>query len=184
MPTRRCTCPIFARQSGTFQLVTQVAGRTGRGEKGGRVLVQTFSPDHPAIRAAMRHDFQAFAKEELPLRAAHGYPPLTTMVRVVVRGSSHDQTRAFAQYLGERLRGAIEQIEKNDGTTSAAGGGIRVLGPAAAPFAKLRGQHRFHLQLQGADGDKLRRVIRQAREGLVVPEEMFWAADVDPLDML
>src|SRR5262249_22797677 len=155
-----------------------------RGEKGGRVLVQTFSPDHPAIRAAIQHDFQAFAGEELPLRAAHGYPPLTTMVRVVVRGTSHDQTRAFAQYLGERLRGAIEQIEKNDGTKPDASGGIRVLGPAAAPFAKLRGQFRFHLQLQGADGGKLRRVIRQASEGLEVPEEMFWAADVDPVDML
>jgi len=176
--------PDFRAAERTFQLVTQVAGRTGRGEKGGRVLVQTFSPDHPAIRAAVMHDFRAFAGEELPLRAAHGYPPLTTMIRLVVRGASHDQTRAFAQYLGQRLREAIDRIASGNGKQSASGAEIRVLGPAAAPFAKLRGQHRFHLQLQGANGDKLRAAIRQASEGLVVPDEMFWTADVDPLDML
>jgi primosomal protein N' (replication factor Y) len=176
--------PDFRAAERTFQLVTQVAGRTGRGERGGRVLVQTFSPDHPAIRAAVMHDFQGFAREELPVRVAHGYPPLTTMIRLLVRGESHDQTRAFAQHIGERLRKAIEQLTPVGDKPLAPGAGIRVLGPAAAPFAKLRNQFRFHLQLQGANGDKLRAVIRHATEGLEVPEAMFWAADVDPLDML
>ena len=77
--------PDFRAAERTFQLVTQVAGRTGRGEKGGRVLVQTFSPDHPAIRAAVKHDFAAFAREELPTRQVHGYPPTAAMVRLIVR---------------------------------------------------------------------------------------------------
>ena len=106
------------------------------------------------------------------------------MIRLLVRGESHDQTRAFAQHIGERLRKAIEQLTPSSDKPLAPNAGIRVLGPAAAPFAKLRNQFRFHLQLQGADGDKLRAVIRQATEGLEVPEAMFWAADVDPLDML
>ncbi|HZZ29306.1 MAG TPA: primosomal protein N' [Pirellulales bacterium] len=168
--------PDFRAAERTFQLVTQVAGRTGRGEKGGRVLVQTFSPDHPAIRAAVKHDFRAFAGQELPLRVAHGYPPITTMIRLVIRGASHEQTKAFAQYMGERLRETILRLGPDSE--------IRVLGPAAAPFAKLRGQHRFHLQLQSADGDQLRTIIRQATAGLEVPENILWTADVDPLDML
>src|SRR5262249_10815489 len=83
--------PDFRAAERTFQLLTQVAGRTGRGEKGGRVLVQTFSPDHPAIQAAVQHDFNAFTREELPLRAAHQYPPIAAMVRIVVRGKSKEQ---------------------------------------------------------------------------------------------
>jgi primosomal protein N' (replication factor Y) (superfamily II helicase) len=94
----------------------------------------------------------------------------------VVRGESHDQTKAFAQYIGDRLRETILQR----GPESE----IRVLGPAAAPFAKLRGQYRFHLQLQSADSESLRAVVRQATDGLEVPEHMLWTADVDPLDML
>src|SRR6185295_14448399 len=80
--------PDFRAAERTFQLVTQVAGRTGRGEKGGRVLVQTFSPDNAAIVAAVKHDYQAFAAEELPHRQSHGYPPFAQMLRLVIRGPS------------------------------------------------------------------------------------------------
>jgi primosomal protein N' (replication factor Y) (superfamily II helicase) len=80
--------PDFRATERTFQLVTQVAGRTGRGDKGGRVLVQTFSPEHPAIQAAVNHDFGMFAEQELPLREAHEYPPAAAMIRIVVRGKA------------------------------------------------------------------------------------------------
>ena len=80
--------PDFRAAERTFQLVTQVAGRTGRGPKGGRVLVQTFSPDHPAIQAAVRHDYAAFAAGELPIRQMLRYPPFASMIRLVVRGRS------------------------------------------------------------------------------------------------
>lgn len=166
--------PDFRAAERTFQLVTQVAGRTGRGDKGGRVIVQTFSPDHPAIAAAVNHDFAAFAEQELPLREAHEYPPTASMVRVVVRGKLEETTHGFAQHLADRLREAAANISPEP----------RVLGPATAPIAKLRGQHRFHLQLQGSDGLALRQCIRRATDGLQPPDDVLWTADVDPLDML
>jgi primosomal protein N' (replication factor Y) len=170
--------PDFRAAERTFQLVTQVAGRTGRGDKGGRVLVQTFSPDHPAIQAAVQHDFGAFVRQELPVREAHQYPPVAAMIRLVVRGKSLEQTQALAQYLGERLRGAIEKNLSGESPE------IRVLGPAPAPFAKLRDQHRFHLQLHGPDGAALRAAVRRATDDLEVPEGIQWTADVDPMEMM
>jgi primosomal protein N' (replication factor Y) len=170
--------PDFRAGERTFQLVTQVAGRTGRGEKGGRVLVQTFTPDHPAIQAAVMHDFNAFARDELPLREAHHYPPTAAMIRLVVRGASKDQTRAFAEHLGARLRAALPPAAA-DATAPP-----RVLGPATAPIARLRGEHRFHVQMQGPDGETLRQAVRRAADGLDVPDGVLWTVDVDPLEML
>ena len=95
--------PDFRAAERTFQLVTQVAGRTGRGRKGGRVLVQTFSPDHPAIQAAVRHDYAAFAGGELPIREQFDYPPFASMIRLVVRGPSDVTTREFAEAVAEQL---------------------------------------------------------------------------------
>ncbi len=91
--------PDFRAAERTFQLVTQVAGRTGRGESGGRVLVQTFSPDHPAIRAAVRHDYAMFARQELPIREALLYPPYSEMARIIVRGPESAPTQEFAANL-------------------------------------------------------------------------------------
>src|SRR5208337_2486863 len=102
--------PDFRAAERTFHLVTQVAGRTGRGPKGGRVLVQTFSPEHPAIRAAVRHDFAAFAAGELPIREMLRYPPFATMIRLVVRGPVEAVAAQFAQHLAERLTAAIGDV--------------------------------------------------------------------------
>ena len=117
--------PDFRAAERTFHLVTQVAGRTGRGEKGGRVLVQTYSPEHPAIRAAVRHDFAAFAAEELPIREMLRYPPFTEMIRLVIRGPKEQSTGEFAADLAKRLGAALEDE----------GAAARLLGPAPAPFA-------------------------------------------------
>jgi len=103
--------PDFRAAERTFQLVTQVAGRTGRGPKGGRVLVQTFSPDHPAIQAAIRHDYAAFAKGELPIREMLHYPPFAAMVRLVIRGPVEAIASQFALQLAERLTSALEANE-------------------------------------------------------------------------
>ena len=93
--------PDFRAAERTFQLVTQVAGRTGRGSKGGRVLVQTLSPDAPAIVAAVRHDLPGFASEELPHREALGYPPFASMIRIVVRGAADRSTHALADEIAQ-----------------------------------------------------------------------------------
>ncbi len=99
--------PDFRAAERTFHLVTQVAGRTGCGEKGGRVLVQTFSPDHPAIRAAVRHDYAAFAAQELPVREMLHYPPFAAMIRMVIRGESEALAKQFAQRLGQSVFGGL-----------------------------------------------------------------------------
>ena len=112
--------PDFRASERTFQLVAQVAGRTGRGEKGGRVLVQTFNPDHPAIQAAVRHDYFAFAAGELPVRKMFSYPPFTSMIRLVLRGPAEKAVAEFAGQLAERLSAAVLKHEVQ----------ARVLGPA------------------------------------------------------
>jgi len=166
--------PDFRASERTFQLVTQVAGRTGRGEKGGRVLVQTFNPDHPAILAAVRHDYAAFAGSELPIRQMFSYPPFASMVRLVLRGPQEPSVREFAEYLGQRVNAALGSRQSS----------ARVLGPAPAPFPKLRGRYRFQIQVQGPDGQLLRDAIREATADLNPPEHVQWIADVDPLEML
>jgi primosomal protein N' (replication factor Y) (superfamily II helicase) len=166
--------PDFRAAERTFQLVTQVAGRTGRGARGGRVLVQTFSPEHPAILAAVRHDFEMFARQELPSRAALCYPPLSAMIRLVVRGPVEATAEATADELGRRVRTAVERH----------GLVARVLGPAPAPISKLRGNYRFQLQTQAVDGATLRQAVVEATADFKPTDDVQWMVDVDPIDML
>jgi len=166
--------PDFRAAERTFQLVTQVAGRTGRGPQGGRVLVQTFCPAAPAIVAAVRHDLRAFAAAELPHRESLGYPPFGSMIRIVVRGRSATATLALADELASRLRGRLSNAPK----------AVRVLGPAPAPIPKLRGSYRYQVQIQSADGQLLRDAVREMTADLKAPDDVVWVVDVDPLDMM
>jgi len=166
--------PDFRAAERTFQLVTQVAGRTGRGKRGGRVLVQTFSPEHPAIQAAMLHDYKMFAGHELPQREEFGYPPYESLIRLVVRGPQEQQTETFAEHLADLISQAIIDNQL-DG---------RVLGPAAAPLAKLRGKFRFHALIQGADADELRAAVSLAAKDIKPPDDVQFIFDVDPQALL
>jgi len=166
-------CDLRAAER-TFQLVTQVAGRTGRGAKGGRVLVQTFSPDHYAIMSALKHDYARFAAAELPSRQAHMYPPFASLIRFIARSESEVQTSDFAEAVTTKLRESIEaaQIEH------------RVLGPAPCPIAKLRGLFRYHTLLSSSDGAALRSAVRKVIDALEPVEGLQWVVDVDPVDLL
>jgi primosomal protein N' (replication factor Y) len=166
--------PDFRAAERTFQLVTQVAGRTGRGRRGGRVLVQTFSPDHPAIAAAARHDYTRFAENELPIRREFSYPPFASMIRTIIRGPCEETAERFADALATRLRD----------TVSGRAPLVRILGPAPAPIAKVRGKFRFHVLLVGRGEPPLQDLVVAATDGLKAPEDVLWIADVDPLDML
>jgi len=166
--------PDFRAAERTFQLVTQVAGRTGRGERGGRVLVQTFSPDHPAIVAALQHDFAGFARDEIPIRQEHGYPPFFQMARIVIRAESETLTEQFGDHIAERLREVNEALGAN----------VRILGPAPAPLAKLRGRFRFHLLLISEDPRTLHDTLENVIKDLKTPDGVQWIVDVDPGDML
>jgi primosomal protein N' (replication factor Y) len=102
------------------------------------------------------------------------YPPFASMVRLVIRGPKAEPARGFAAQLAERLSFALGGGQ----------GGARVLGPAPAPFAKLRGRYRFQIQLHGPDGELLRAAVTKATADLRPPEDVQWIADVDPLEML
>jgi primosomal protein N' (replication factor Y) len=158
----------------TFQLVTQVAGRTGRGDKGGRVLVQTFSPDHYAIQAAIEHDYARFAAAELPSRKEHLYPPFASLIRLIVRSETDSAAEQFIDAAAAKLNAAIEakKIEH------------RLLGPAPCPIHKLRGLFRYHVLLSSPAGDALRQAVRGVIDGLESLENVQWVVDVDPLDLL
>jgi primosomal protein N' (replication factor Y) len=161
--------PDFRAAERTFALVAQVAGRAGRGEEDGRVVVQTTLPDHPAIRHAAHHDYEAFAAEELADRQAHGYPPYTRLVRVVVRGPREADVEARADETAQRL---------------AALPGLTLLGPAVPTVARVEGRTRRHLLVKGrAPADVARAValLRAAPRPRARVEEIV---DVDPVGLL
>ena len=131
--------PDFRAAERTFQLLAQVAGRAGRGDLEGRIVIQTTAPEHPAIRAAAAHDYEAFARSECRLRAELDYPPYGRVVRVLFEDRDEARVRTAADACAALLR---ERIAGREGAT--------VLGPAEAPIAMLRGRVRHHLLLKGA----------------------------------
>ncbi len=163
--------PDFRASERTFQLVAQVAGRTGRGEKPGRVIVQTYSPDHPAIRAAARHDYHEFVQSELPVRELHGVPPFGRLVRVIARGPVE---AAVADYLTS-LAAAFR---------SAAPLSVRILGPSPAPILKIRNLYRYHLRLRSPNSRPLQALTKTVPVAHPPPHGVEIAIDVDPITML
>ena len=168
--------PDFRAAERTFQLVTQVAGRTGRGDRGGRVIVQTFSPEHPAIQAASRHDYEKFAEDEMINRRKYNYPPLGSVARIIIRGPDEQITEATAENLVGRLEATRDMLKHE----------IRILGPAPPPFPRLSGKFRFHVMLQCPDTKALGETIRRACKDFSIPEkdEVQYVIDIDPIDML
>ena len=108
--------PDFRAAERTFQLVAQVAGRTGRGDRPGRVLVQTYSPDHPAIRSAATHDYEGFARSELPEREKYGVPPYGRIVRLIARGPEEPAVSAYMNDLAAAFRAAADSVRPRPGT--------------------------------------------------------------------
>jgi len=166
--------PDFRAAEKTFQIVTQVAGRTGRGEKAGHVLVQTFSPDHPSIVAASKHDFASFARDELVKRAQFGYPPHGCLARIIMRGPDLTETEGFAESFVRRLQT----------TRTLQGIDCRILGPAPPPLAKLRGKYRYHALIQTSEPEPLNRLIVKTVVDIKPPKDIQYVIDIDPLDTL
>jgi primosomal protein N' (replication factor Y) len=165
--------PDFRAAERTFQLLTQVAGRAGRGALPGRVIFQTWSPDHYAIRPAASHDYERFYAAETSQREALRYPPYGRLALVRVAAADESAAQAAAARLAEVARAA------------AGSGGPEVLGPAPAPIARLRGQHRFQLLLKHARLEPLRSVGRRVVEAAErLPAGVRFSIDLNPLDML
>src|ERR687894_1001730 len=128
--------PDFRSAERAFQLITQVAGRAGRGELPGRVLIQTYHPHHYALRHACAQDFEGFFEEEINYRRSLSYPPFVTLASLLVHGDDFERVQATADLLRRALDEAnADRVE-------------RVLGPAPAPIARLRGEHRFQILLK------------------------------------
>ena len=165
--------PDFRAAERTFQLLMQVAGRAGRGDLPGRILVQTHAPEHPSIVLAARHDFVAFAEVEQKLRAELGYPPEGRLIRVVL----DDEDEARVRVAGDELAAALGQALQGDPA--------QVLGPAPAPIAKLRGRHRINLLVKAPAGEESLDRARRALVELTTPiSRPRISIDVDPVGML
>ncbi|MDH3456098.1 MAG: primosomal protein N' [Gemmatimonadota bacterium] len=147
--------PDFRAAERTFQLIAQVAGRAGRGPRGGKVLVQTRTPSHFALQAAARHDFEQFAERELASRQSPPYPPHVALVNVLVSSNQETVTANAAIDVGDWVRGLIE---------ARAPGSIDVIGPAPAPLARIQRRWRWHLLLRGHDAAQLGQVMRYAAQ--------------------
>jgi len=155
----------------TFQLLTQVAGRAGRGERRGEAFVQTLYPEHYSIALACRQDYPAFFERETAFRRGMRYPPFVALVNGVVRGRTFDEAMQAAQDLVRRL------------ARHAAAGGFTLLGPAPAPLPRLRGEHRVQFFLKGARRAEMRAALRTALAELPDLRRRV-TIDVDPMSVL
>ena len=163
----------FRAAEKTFTLVTQVAGRSGRGPKGGRVLVQTFCPEHPAIIAATDHDYEKFAEHELKHRADFKYPPKGFLARVIVRGEDNVLVAHCAKQLAEAAREIAKKI-----------GDVRIVGPAIAPISKLRGKFRHHFFAQSENQKPVHQTMALLQKQKMDWDDVQYVIDIDPFDMM
>ena len=172
--------PDFRAAERTFQLMAQVAGRTGRGERGGIVMIQTFTPDHPSISLAATHDYLKFAELELAHRKEHQYPPYQRLARLIVRSKNENAASAFADTLAGAFREALRRPDRQPPRSA----GLRLLGPAEAPVYRLGGYYRYHFQLQSASPGVLHSVLREVLSVARAPSGVEFQIDVDPFNML
>ncbi len=169
--------PDFRSAERTFQLLSQVAGRSGRGDSAGTVIVQTYDPGHYAIRPLLNHDYKNFFAAEIELRQALGYPPFGKLVNLRLDGPKAENVEAKARALVAMLRDAQRDNPKY-------GEQIEILGPAPAPIEKLRNRYRWQVLLKGKQIGPLLELARSARERFSRLQSVRMHVDVDPYNML
>ena len=165
--------PDFRAAERTFQLLTQVAGRAGRGELPGRVLIQTYYPEHYAIQDAVRQDYASFFEREMHFRRMMQYPPFTSLANVIVRDTSLEKAIIWSRLLSE-------YFSPHDGK------GARILGPATAPLARLKKEHRFQFLLKSPRRSPLTKLLSGALaycDAKEIPQTAV-LVDMDPLSLL
>jgi len=169
--------PDFRAAERTFQLLNQVAGRSGRGADPGHVIVQTYAPDHYVFQYLVSHDYKGFFKSELEFRRALNYPPFGRLVSFCIDGPKLADVESQAKKLAEILR-------ERHGANSKYRDQIEILGPAPAPIAKLRGRYRWQLLIKGKPISALLEFANIARELLPRSDKARLHIDVDPFSML
>lgn len=164
--------PDFRASERTFQLVEQVAGRAGRGLRGGRVVVQTTLPHHLSVVCAAKHDYKGFADTELDLRRELGYPPFGHLLRVVVSSGQREAAQRRCQALAELLRGLPEA------------GRFHLLGPVECPLPMLQGRSRWQLLVKASRRGAVHVAAQALRPHAGARGKTQVALDVDPISML
>lgn len=169
--------PDFRAGERAFNLLTQVAGRSGRSCKGGRVVVQTYSPEHYAILSAKDHDYEAFYRREIEVRKAVMYPPFTAVASILLRSPDEEAVKVSAYNLSDLMS---ELCAKEFPS-------VQIRGPAPAPLSKIRGKYRWHLLVKCVDRETLTRFLRRVLERVtprIVSSGVDLVVDVDPISVL
>jgi primosomal protein N' (replication factor Y) len=164
--------PDFRAGERTFQLLTQVAGRAGRGDVEGEVFVQAFTPFHPAIQYARRHDFAGFYEQELGFRAQLKYPPVSRVALLTLKGRNEDKVKFAAGHLKRELDKAMEGLKN-----------LIIAGPAPAPLLRAETYYRHQIMLRAPRMRSLSQRLARVTQDLVLPEEVKLSVDIDPVSL-
>lgn len=167
--------PDFRAAERTFQLLTQVAGRAGRGELAGRVIIQSYYPDHYAVRFAREQDFEGFYQQEIQVRRTRYFPPFSTLIATLAAHKDHERARKLADELIRTLR--RQRIDNNE---------VRILGPAPAPLGRLRNQYRFQMLIKCGRRAPVREALLASLDEMRKNRQDVFAIriDVDPIDLM
>ena len=164
--------PDFRAGERTFQLLTQVAGRAGRGEVEGEVYVQSFTPFHPAIQYARRHDYVGFYEQEIEFRQQLNYPPVGRVALLTLRGRSEDRVKFVADHLRREMNTVAKEL-----------GEVVVAGPAPAPLLRAENFYRYQIMLRTSRMPQLSRKLSALRETFQIPEDLRLVIDIDPMSL-
>jgi primosomal protein N' (replication factor Y) len=168
--------PDFRAAERVFQLLTQVAGRAGRGTEPGEVVIQTYNCEHYSIQAARTHDYDAFRRQELALRREANYPPFTRLAHLVFEGEKEDEVLRVAGVIGRKLQRDLSRKKLPT---------VEILGPAPAPLSKLRNRHRWHVALLSPNVKHIRTLVTSAKETYAAEKtRVAFKIDMDAIDML
>ena len=164
--------PDFRAGERTFQLLTQVAGRAGRGDVEGEVFVQAFTPFHPAIQFARRHDFAGYYEQELEFRAQLKYPPFSRIAMLTLKGRNEEKVKFSADHLKRELDKRLADFKE-----------LIVAGPAPAPLVRAETYYRYQIMLRVPRMTPLSRRLADLVQSLALPEDVSLVVDIDPVDM-
>ncbi len=164
--------PDFRAGERTFQLLTQVAGRAGRGDVEGEVFVQAFTPFHPAIQFARRHDFVGFYEQELEFREQLKYPPFSRVALLTLKGRNEEKVKFSAEHLKRELEKKLKELKD-----------LTLAGPAPAPLLRAENFYRYQIMLRTRAMSALSRELAKMVETLLLPDDVTLAVDIDPVDL-
>ena len=164
--------PDFRAGERTFQLLTQVAGRAGRGDIEGEVFVQAFTPYHPAIQFSRRHDFLGFYEQEVEFRKQLKYPPFSRIALLTLKGHNEDKVRFSAEHVKRELDKMAARMS-----------GLVLAGPAPAPLLRAQSYYRYQIMLRVRQMRELSKALATMTQELALPDQVTLSVDIDPVDL-